>query len=171
MFNLFKKNQPTAVSLLTSELYDENTFYERFINDLKSCQSEAIIESPFISSNRMRMLYPILARLVSKGVKLFIVTRDPLEHEGKYALQSELEIQRFENTGIHVLICDGNHHRKLAILDRKILYEGSLNILSQTKSREIMRRIFGEDHALQMIRFLKFDRFLIDKLLMNSTNS
>ena len=121
MFNLFKKNQSPVSTLLTSELYDENTFYERFINDLKNCQSEVIIESPFISSNRMRMLYPVLAKLISKGVKLFIITRSPLEHEGKYALQSELEIQRFENTGIHVLICDGNHHRKLAILDQQIL--------------------------------------------------
>ena len=158
MFNLFKKNQLPVISLLKSELYDENTFYERFIDDLKCCRNEVIIESPFISSSRMRMLYPVLAQLVSKGVKLFIVTRNPFEHEGKYALQSELEIQRFETTGIHVLICDGNHHRKLAILDRKILYEGSLNILSQTKSREIMRRISEEPVVLQTFKFLHFDR-------------
>jgi hypothetical protein len=48
-------------------------------------------------------------------------TRNPLDHEGKYALEAEFEIQRFENAGTQVLICDGNHHRKLAILDREII--------------------------------------------------
>lgn len=48
----------------------------------------------------------------------------------------------------------------LAILDRKILWEGSLNILSQTKNREIMRRIESKEFALEMFNFLKLSRFL-----------
>lgn len=39
----------------------------------------------------------------------------------KYVFEAELEIQRFENAGIQVLLCDDNHHRKLAILDHEIL--------------------------------------------------
>jgi len=75
-------------------------------------------------------------------------------------LQSEDAIQRCETLGIQVLLCTGNHHRKLAILDRKILWEGSLNILSQTWSREIMRRIEGQELALQTFNFLKLEKFL-----------
>ena len=158
MGNLFKKNQPPASSLLTSELYDEKTFYNQFISDLKNCTSEVIIESPFITSSRMKILFPFLANLATNGVKIYIITRNPMEHDGRYALESELEIQRFENSGIQVLLCDGNHHRKLAIIDRLILYEGSLNILSQTKSREIMRRIPEEQVVLQTFNFLGFDK-------------
>jgi phosphatidylserine/phosphatidylglycerophosphate/cardiolipin synthase-like enzyme len=108
----------------------------------------------------MKIIYPVLMSLVAKGVNLYIITRSPHEHEGIYALQSELEIQRLENSGMQVLLCKGNHHRKLAVLDRKILYEGSLNILSQNKSLEIMRRINGEKYSEQILKFLKFDRFL-----------
>ena len=158
MANLFKKNQPPVSSLLKSELYDEKTFYNQFISDLKNCTSEVIIESPFITSSRMKILFPVLANLAANGVKIFIITRNPMEHDGRYAIQSELEIQRFEHSGIQVLLCDGNHHRKLAILDRVILYEGSLNILSQTKSREIMRRIPEEQVVLQTFNFLGFDK-------------
>jgi hypothetical protein len=57
-------------------------------------------------------------------------------------------------------MCLGNHHRKLAILDKKILWEGSLNILSQIYSREIMRRIDNQDLTLEMFNFLKFYRFI-----------
>jgi len=35
--------------------------------------------------------------------------------------QSEDAISLFERIGVQVLLCIGNHHRKLAILDRKIL--------------------------------------------------
>ena len=71
-----------------------------------------------------------------------------------------MEIRRLEAVGIQVLLCTGNHHRKLAILDRTILWEGSLNILSQTKSREMMRRIENKDIAMEMFSFLKFGNFL-----------
>ena len=75
-------------------------------------------------------------------------------------IQSEESISQCERMGIQVLLCIGNHHRKLAILDRKILWEGSLNILSQTESREIMRRIENETMTLEMFEFLKLNRFI-----------
>lgn len=72
------------------------------------------------------------------------------------AIQSELGIQWFENMGIQVLLENGGHHRKLAIIDCKILWEGSLNILSHNNTREIMRRINSPSVSLQMINFLKY---------------
>lgn len=143
-----------------SSLYDEKTFYQQFIIDLLNCQSEVIIESPFITSKRMQMLYPIFEKLIRKGIKVYVVTRDPREHTETYIKQSEYEIQRFEQLGVQVLLCIGNHHRKLSIIDRNLLWEGSLNILSQTKSREIMRRIDSKQTAIEMFTFLKFSRIV-----------
>lgn len=108
----------------------------------------------------MATLYSYFEKLVQRGVRVYVLTRDPKEHSDKYEQQSEAEIQRFERLGVQVFICLGNHHRKLAILDRKILWEGSLNILSQIKSREIMRRIEEKGTAEEMFRFLKLKRFV-----------
>lgn len=44
------------------------------------------------------------------------------------------------------------HHRKLAIIDGGILYEGSLNILSQIDSCEVMRRTVSQQLANEMVR-------------------
>ena len=156
MFNFFTKKPSSDDELISSELFDEKTFYKKFISDLQNCQTEVIIESPFITSKRMKVLFPIFVKLINRKVKIYIVTRNPLEHEGKYIFESELEIQRFENSGIQVLLCKGNHHRKLAIIDRQILWEGSLNILSQLNSSEIMRRINSYTITLDMIRFLTY---------------
>ena len=144
----------------SSRLYDEKTFYQAFLRDLEGCRSEVIIESPYITSKRAEMLIPIFENLLTKGVKIYVMTRDPKEHDENMENQSEEAISLFERMGIQVLLCIGNYHRKLAILDLKILYEGSLNILSQTRSREIMRRIENETVALEMFDFLKLAKFL-----------
>lgn len=106
------------------------------------------------------MLYPVLESLIKRGVTVCVITRDPQEHDFPLDEQSEAEIRRFEELGIQTLLCIGNHHRKLAILDRETLWEGSLNILSQSVSREIMRRIPGKELAMQMFEFLRLDKFL-----------
>jgi phosphatidylserine/phosphatidylglycerophosphate/cardiolipin synthase-like enzyme len=146
--------------MFQSSLFDEKTFYKIFINDLLNCENEVIIESPFITSERMSILMPIFKDLVDKEKKIFVITRDPSEHSEPLQSQSEKAIVEFEVIGVQTFLCIGNHHRKLAIIDRKILWEGSLNILSQIKSREIMRRIENEDFALEMFGFLKLGRFI-----------
>ncbi len=147
-------------SLLTSKLFDEITFYDTFIKDLKRCEEEVIIESPYIACLRMKSLDPIFQKLVKKGIKVYVITRNPIEHSESLAKQAELEISIFEEYDVQVLLCRGNHHRKLAIIDRQILWEGSLNILSQGNSREIMRRIESYELTMQMFKFLKLERVL-----------
>lgn len=143
-----------------SSLYNECTFYQAFLNDLRHAQQEVIIESPFITTKRMKTFEHIFKMLIKKGIKIYIITRDSKEHTNGYEVQSEQAIQWCEYAGIQVLLCSGNHHRKLAIIDKKLLWEGSLNILSQLQSREIMRRIECKDMAHEMISFLKFDKIL-----------
>jgi len=150
---------------LNSSLYDETTFYTQFRQDLLRCRSEVVIESPYITSVRMVDLYPIFKKLIGLGVEVYVITRDPREHFESMEVQSETEIRRFEQLGVQVFLCLGNHHRKLAILDRKILWEGSLNILSQTDSREIMRRIKSKKVAMEMFNFLNLGRFILNPTL------
>lgn len=157
--NWFRRSKPKAQSipdLTTSILYNEYTFYNQFVKDLLEAKEEVIIESPYITKKRLHMLKPTFKKLVRKGVQVFIFTRSPQEHDGEMAEQSELGIQYFEFLGSQVLLIKGRHHRKLAILDRKILWEGSLNILSQAKSREFMRRIESKTLAEELFRFLRF---------------
>ncbi len=146
--------------MFNSTLHDETTFYSAFLRDLGACKDDVFIESPFITQRRAQQLIPVFNMLLSKGVKIYVMTRDPKEDEENMEYQSEDAIRAFEVMGIQVLLCVGNHHRKLAILDRKILWEGSLNILSQSKSREIMRRMENKELALEMFDFLKLVRFI-----------
>lgn len=65
--------------VFNSQLHDEKTFYSAFLRDLDACKNEVIIESPFICSARMKTLKPIFEKLIKRGVKVFVITRDPTE--------------------------------------------------------------------------------------------
>lgn len=157
-FNTLRIKTNPSADVAGSILYDEKSFYNRFTHDLLEAKEEVIIESPYITSRRMRILRPIFKQLINRGVKVYIMTRDPKEHDLPQEYQSEAEIRNFENIGVQTLLCLGNHHRKLAILDRKVLWEGSLNILSQACSREIMRRIDSRKLSEEMFRFLNYNK-------------
>lgn len=162
MFSFWNRHRAVKPeALLNSTLHDENSFYKAFLNDLKRCQKELIIESPYITASRMATLYPIFNELIKNGIKIHIITRDPIDHEDEYLRhQSTNEILHCMELGINVILLKGFHHRKLAIIDQNILWEGSLNILSQTRSQEIMRRIESKKLAIEMIKFIKLSRVL-----------
>jgi hypothetical protein len=149
----------SSSDLLTSQLYDEQTFYRAFTRDLHNCISEAVIESPFITSNRVASLLPIFEKMRSRQVRVTVNTRHPSEHDAPFDAQAWAAIERMQEIGVEVLFT-GGHHRKIAILDKEVLWEGSLNILSQNQSCEIMRRITSPTMAAQMIQFIRLDKFL-----------
>ena len=140
-----------------SALFDNNTFYKAFERDLRRARQSVIIESPFITRRRMEHLLPILTKLRRKGVHIVVNTRDPKEHNEEYAIQAENAVAAMQDIGIKVLYTV-KHHRKLAIIDEEVLWEGSLNILSQGDSCEIMRRTVSDSLAWQMLNFTKLDK-------------
>jgi len=149
----------SAPELLTSELLNEETFYPALAKDLNNCQSELIIESPFITSKRLNQLLPTLEKLKTRKARIVVNTRDPHEHDEDYHREdAHRAVAKLQHAGVHVLYT-GGHHRKLVIVDRKILYEGSLNVLSQNNSSEVMRRIESVQLAWQMVRFVKLDKY------------
>ena len=141
-----------------NNLYDQNSFYAAFIKDIKHSKKRVIIESPFITTKRINQLSPILSRLIRRGVAVVINTKPVEEQNVLLRNMAHDGIATLQDIGVQVIITAG-HHRKLAIIDDDIIWEGSLNILSQNDSCEIMRRIHSEQMVSQMLSFLYLDRF------------
>jgi len=149
------KHLKSSPNITPSILYDESTFYQAFFKDLESCRREVIIESPFITSSRMEKFYPAFQKMLDRRTKVLIITRDPSDLDPKVRDVATNEIMQMADMGIDITLLKGNHHRKLAIIDKKITWEGSLNILSQNNSMEIMRRIEDKKTAENLMKFLK----------------
>lgn len=143
-----------------SKLFDETNFYPTLVKDLRRCHAEVIIESPFMTTKRVGCLLPELERLKAKRIRVAVVARNPITQDSEVSKADSLKaLAKLLSIGVHVIFREG-HHRKVVIIDRKVVYEGSLNVLSQNKSLELMRRTESVSHAWQMIRFIKIDEFL-----------
>jgi ssDNA-binding Zn-finger/Zn-ribbon topoisomerase 1 len=106
----------------------------------------------------MKTFFPLFDYLLKKDVKVFVLTRKSEEQDGlmkDYAVEA---IEQMDSMGVVVLQFKGMVHRKLAIIDREITWEGSLNILSQRETQEFMRRFVGKHTAKQVMGFLKLER-------------
>lgn len=145
--------------LLSSTLFNEETFYSAFAKDLQKCKEELLIESPFLTCKRVSALLPSLRQLNKRRVKITINTRTPQQHDIYMRLQSERAVALLQDEGIQVLFT-GGHHRKIAAIDRLILWEGSLNILSQRESCEYMRRIESATLVKQTLSFIGVRKYL-----------
>lgn len=144
----------------SSRLFDNETFDRTFLKDVYSCRSTLLIESPFIRLNRVLDLMPVFERLRRKGVKVVVNTRPPEEHDDEYEQQATEAISLLQSMDVEVLFTI-KHHRKIAIIDREIFWEGSLNILSYYDSCEIMRRTVSAAEAESLIRFIGLNKYLM----------
>jgi len=152
-------SKSAANDILQSALHTETTFYGSFQRDLRHAKREVIIESPFIACKRTESLLPAFRRLARRGVNIRINTRNPRHHERELQIQAWQSIKQLRGVGVKVKFYDDMRHRKLAVIDRTVLWEGSLNILSQSYSKEIMRRTKSEVLANQMVRFTGMSRW------------
>jgi len=153
--------QPKASQ--TSSLFNERTFYKAFVKDLLEAKKEVIIYSPFVSKFRMDYFKPTIEKLRRRNIEIFIFTRPVEEHESILQPQIECALKRCEELGVSIFYLTGSIHEKVAIIDRKVLWEGSLNILSQRASKEIMRRTDHPDLAMQMLHYLDLGKKLAEE--------
>lgn len=156
---LIYRLSPKSQEPSSSKLFDEDTFYKAFTKDIKSCRNELIIESAFMTSRRVSMLLPQLIQLKRNRVKVVVNTRNPEEHDKFMAEEARKALSLLLSEGIQVIFTE-SLHRKTAIIDRDILWEGSLNILSQKDSREVMRRTESPGLAWAMVKFSNLDNLM-----------
>ena len=156
MRSLFRRS--TGVLSGDIRMYDQESFYKAFEKDLLLAQKEVIIESPFITIKRINALLPMFTKLRNRGVSITINTRDPYEHDMEYEFQALDSITMLQSMGIKVLYTV-KHHRKLAVIDKTFVWNGSLNILSQNDSCEIMWRVDSPDAANRLLGFINVKRY------------
>lgn len=155
MFSFFFTKSAQNQAIVESRLFTEQGFYDAFIRDVKKAQKSVTIESPFLTEKRTLQLIRTFEKLHKRRVKVIVYTRTPKHRP--YRLQGEAmrAIQTLHMVGVTIYECYDYRHRKVAIIDRAILWEGSLNILSQSKSRETMRRIVSAPLSNQMLNLIK----------------
>jgi superfamily I DNA and/or RNA helicase len=135
--------------------YTGDGFYAAFQKDLKKSQSKVIISSPFTMPDATAKWEPLLRDLVAKDVEVSILTKPASEkkNSGDSAL-----IHKNLASFVKELREIPKMHEKLAVLDGRIVWLGSLNILSHYKASEVMVRIESPDFAQSISTEYQYQR-------------
>lgn len=145
---------------MTSETFTEVPFWSAFRADLRKAEGHVIIQSPFVSNRRLKYLANDLIELRRRGVTVCVFIQQPRKWGAPpdqltgpelceiTELKANLELLKSWN--VHVNLKE-KIHSKFAIIDQRILWEGSLNILSHTGNSEHMRRWDNRDEVERVI--------------------
>lgn len=131
-----------AIDPNDSTLYTERNFYAAFFADLRKGIREIIIVSPFLTASRAQQFLNLFRSKVAEGIEVRVFTRTLREQQGDMLQQAEMVFEELKRIGVQVVERRGLH-QKFAFIDRKVAWEASLNILSQSEGRstEHMRRL------------------------------
>src|SRR5262249_18306113 len=125
-------------------------FLDSFRTDLANATSRALILSPFVSNNRAIYYYPALSSLVARGVSVDIYAKPRKEQPASLCEQFDEVEHQLRRIGVRFHSRAGMHE-KVATVDNKILWHGSLNILSHNDTRESMLRFDSQELVREVL--------------------
>lgn len=132
-------------------IFNKSNFLPVYSNDVMNASKEILIVSPFVTKKRSLSMMQSLEIALANKVKVIVLTRPVEDFQGKdiTSLRDTLEI--LKNAGIS-LVFKSNIHQKSAVIDQKIVWYGSINLLSFGSAEESIMRIESPNIANELMK-------------------
>jgi superfamily II DNA or RNA helicase len=150
----YKAKSEDITSASLDIIFDKDSFLPVFSNDLAGAKKEVLIVSPFARKRRSMQMIQQLRIALDKGIRAIVVTR-PVEASNtkdRVALLRVLEMLKHNDISI---VFKSNIHQKFAIMDQKIVWYGSINLLSYGSAQESIMRIESSNIANELIKSIE----------------
>ena len=135
-------------------IFNKNNFFSVFSVDLFHADREILIVSPFVTKRRVMQILRDWETPLSKNVKVIVITRPEEDFPKKDLTAWHEAIRQLKIRGVH-LIFTPNIHQKFAIIDQKIIWYGSINLLSYGNAEESIMRIESPKIAYELIESME----------------
>lgn len=90
--------------------------------------------------------------LLQRGVSIVVLTVTPEDYPEDGRDQHRIHIQRMESSGIKV-IKQNKYRERFAVIDRSLVWYGSMNLLSNEKDDDSLMRINNPAVAEELLEF------------------
>jgi hypothetical protein len=134
----------------------QKEFYRVLFADIAHAKRQVVLFSPFLTTQRVSTLQPVIVSAVERGVRVYVVTRTLGERgrkEKEQYQQNEAALVRWGGTIIH----KRGSHEKVIFVDDDILWTGSLNPGSFSNSQEVMERRANKAVASDYAKALRIE--------------
>jgi phosphatidylserine/phosphatidylglycerophosphate/cardiolipin synthase-like enzyme len=139
-----------------TDIHDELSFYEQLAHLISQAHSSIWVWSAWVAS-RVRTLLPLLPAAVGRGVRVTVFVRDPSDtlQQRRHFAEALAALRAVVPNVIEVNVT----HEKVVVIDDHTVMMGSLNALSQHRSREVMVTMRGHHWARKLLGHLHAEEF------------
>lgn len=135
-------------------IFDKDSFLPVFCQDIASAKKEILIVSPFVRKRRTLQMIQHLKIATDKDIRVIVVTRpvEAFKSEDQIPLQGVLDLLKDSDVSI---VFKPEIHQKFAIMDQKVVWYGSINLLSYGSAQESIMRIESTNIANELIKTIE----------------
>ena len=131
-------------------IFDKSNFLPVYVNDMANAVREILVVSPFVTRKRTVQMLPHLQTAVQRRVTVVVVTRPIEDFRGKDTAALREALAMLEQAGVTVRF-KTNIHQKFAVMDQKIVWYGSINLLSFGSAEESIMRLESLNIACELM--------------------
>ena len=135
-------------------IFDKDNFLPVFNQDINAAKKEILFVSPFVRKMRTLKMTKHLKIAFEKKVRVLIVTRPKEDFKLKDHATIQRTLDLLTDSGASVVF-KSNIHQKFAVMDQKIVWYGSINLLSYGSAQESIMRIESANIANELIKSIE----------------
>ena len=137
---------------ITNSIFDSQSYFDIFEKDVISAAGSVVISSPSFSYKKVNWLCSESDDLLQRGVSIVVLTVTPEDYPEDGRDQHSIHIQRMESSGIKV-IKQNKYRERFAVIDRSLVWYGSMALLSNEKDDDSLMRINNPAVAEELLEF------------------
>ncbi len=130
-------------------IYGTHSFAPVMQQDFECAKTCILIVSPFLGKRRLDKILEWLKPARAKGIVVQIVTRPPQNYRTDAVATIADGIAHLRNAGMEVTE-RAAIHQKFVIIDKRLVWYGSLNLLSYGASEESLMRLASREVAAEL---------------------
>ena len=135
-------------------IFHKDNFLSVFNKDIVDSKKEIIIVSPFVRQRRTHQMLQHLKNSTAKHIRIVVVTRPKEDYKPKDHIVLQRALDLLTNSGISI-VYKTNIHQKFAIMDQKVVWYGSINLLSYGNAQESIMRIESSNIANELMKSIE----------------
>ncbi|MBT3179086.1 MAG: DEAD/DEAH box helicase family protein [Desulfobacula sp.] len=153
----YKAKATTFPDAPTNIIFTKDSFFSVYLQDITVASKHLLIVSPFVTKKRILQMIGHFKEVLKRQVKITIITRPADEFKKDRRTTLENIFSMIDKAGIS-LVLKSNIHQKFAIIDKKITWYGSINLLSFGYSEESIMRLESSSIAHELIQSIEIGK-------------
>ena len=138
---------------IINSIFDSQNYFDIFGEDVISAAGSVVISSPSFSYKKVNWLCSESDQLLQRGVSIVILTIAPEDYPEDGRDQHKSHIEHLISAGVNV-ITRHKYRERFAIIDKSLVWYGSMTLLSNEKEDDSMMRINNPAIAEELLEFV-----------------